>query len=147
MTRNIDMGRVRHWANRKPQPNVEARVLSAILRDAAFLAAAPDLEIYDFTSGTNRTVFTAVRNLEATDSPFLPNDVAQYIAMRAAEYVDKWPERAEWEAFQFHRSYLSHLLSTADIYELVVFDAALVVFEADCRQLRLIAKEQPTYAI
>jgi replicative DNA helicase len=133
-----DPEQVRAWAARAPQPEIERRVLGAIVCEPDKLARATDLEIDDFVDVANHHVFTAVRNMQAGGIEITAVGIAEHLAMQAVRKGARPDDIAD-----LHNKFLDALvvLITAPTYEIAFGDAALDVFDADLRQLRAIAQE------
>lgn len=112
-----------------PQPEVEARVLAAVLTNDRMLDLAGDLEVRDFADLRNRKAFEAVRELQATGDLVSVFSVADEIALRDME-------RETHVADSAGLYYLAELVIHADEQ---LNDEA---FLADLRQLRRIATER-----
>lgn len=99
---------------------LEQSVLGAILVRTATLAELPALEASDFAIGTNRQVFTAMRNLEASNKPV---DVVTVEAALAREYPTQNP--ADWAAYLGELSIRVPTVENAIEYATQLRDAAL----------------------
>lgn len=65
-----------------PQPDVESRVITAMLTERGALEACDSLELGDLTDLRYRAILTAIRELQETQTPISLLSVADAIAMR-----------------------------------------------------------------
>jgi replicative DNA helicase len=112
------------------RPDIERRVLAEVISNPAALALADQLELGDLTDARHHRVLEAVRELQGAGCPIDICDLADCIALRDLSLGTHASESASLP-------YLTDLVSEAERY-----DGLLGVFEADLRQLRLIANER-----
>lgn len=132
---------LRAWARFEAQPTIEARVLAAVMTEPEKLAVASELEIADFADPRNQHVFAALRNLQVGEHEVSATAIAEYLTMDATRKGIS----GSGELRELHEKFLDYLfalLVTAPTYEGSFGAAAIGVFQADLRQLRLIAKER-----
>lgn len=118
-------------------PDVEKRVIAAVIAEPRKRDLATDLELEDFATPRYRWMLETLRNLKESGAECEAFDVAHAMAMQSME---RNPTRAlsEFEVL----SWLGELLIEAPRYEDAFGPAALIVFMADLRQLRIFARRR-----
>lgn len=114
------------WA----QPDVEQRVLAAVMIEPEKLRLAAELETHDFTDLRYREMFDALRNLQARGEAIGPCEIYD-------ELVRRDRDRDKHVTDTITLSFVANVIAV-DAYETTFYDAWFVVFEADLRQLRKI---------
>ena len=113
-----------------PQPDLERRVLAAILCSPTALRIAADLEQDDFAVAEHRWTFDAIRNLEAHRRPIGPVEVFAWLV----------------ELDQRLGTFRSHTVTVLWLGLLIVetepYGKLREVFDADLRQLRTISRSR-----
>lgn len=115
---------------RLASPETEARVIAEVICSPERLALAMDLEVDDFVDYRNREVFETLRNLEAQGHP-----IGLLAICNELEHLDV--ERDRHVAEKCGLRYLAALVCEPS-YDEIFGPAAICVFEADLRHLRLI---------
>lgn len=111
----------------QPQPDLERRVLAAVLCSPTALRIAADLEVDDFQVAPHRWTFTAIRNLEAAKAPIGPVEVFT------------WLDTMDTRLGTFRSHTVTILWLGLLVVETQPYGALREVFEADLRHLRIIA--------
>jgi hypothetical protein len=114
-----------------PAPAIEARLLALLLVDVDARAVARNLDVDDFCDFRNRAIFTAVRELEATQAEIGPVEVLDAIAM------------LDLESGRCQREHVTSVYVGALFDRLQTYPrdeaACMEAVRADMRQLRSIA--------
>lgn len=112
-----------------PQPQIEARVIAAMLTSARWLELGADIESRDFWTWRNRLVFDALRNAQASGAGVSVDAVVDEIEARDVELGTN----------------VSELVGAAFVGLLIVCTSEPLneeQFFADALQLRLIAESR-----